>query len=32
MQERSTQTDDLGLKRWRWELDLFAHPRRNTGH
>jgi integrase len=22
--ERSTQTDDLSLKRWRWELNLFA--------
>jgi integrase/recombinase XerD len=22
--ERSTQTDDLSLKRWRWELELFA--------
>lgn len=21
--ERSTQTDERGLKRWRWELDLF---------
>jgi hypothetical protein len=22
--ERSTQTDERGLSRWRWELDLFA--------
>ena len=21
--ERSTQTDERGLKRWRWELELF---------
>jgi len=24
LQERSTQTDDLSLKRWRWELNLFT--------
>jgi hypothetical protein len=22
--ERSTQTDERGLKRWRWELELFS--------
>jgi integrase/recombinase XerD len=24
LEERSTQTDARGLKRWRWELELFA--------